>query len=139
MLDKLLHHKLLTTGLEGEGVITGQKVQGAKGELGVLGFYVRVEGHIRFDDGTQGLFSSGTVDTSKVGDVDVGTIVPVRYDAERKHIVLDTLKLEAKKAARKQEVAEWAEQRRAEDIAAADAALARRDQNGRPGAGSGMR
>ncbi len=48
MFGKLLHHKLLAErleGLEGQGVITGQKVEGAKGQLGVLGFYVGVEGH----------------------------------------------------------------------------------------------
>jgi len=33
MLDKLLHHKLLTDGLEGEGVITGHR-----GRLLVEGF-----------------------------------------------------------------------------------------------------
>jgi hypothetical protein len=45
MFDKLLHHKLLTEGLEGEGVITEQKVEGSKGQMGVMGFYVGVEGH----------------------------------------------------------------------------------------------
>ena len=79
----LLHHKLLAEGLEDQGVITGQKVEWAKGQLGVMGFYVGVEGHIKFDDGTQGTFSSKGLDTSKVGDLDVGTIVPVRYDADQ--------------------------------------------------------
>jgi hypothetical protein len=52
MFDKLLHHKLLTEGLEGEGVITGLRVEGAKGSLGVMGFKVGVEGRVKFDDGT---------------------------------------------------------------------------------------
>ncbi len=79
MFGKLLHHKLLTEGLEGKGVITEQKAEGAKGQLGVMGFYVGVEGHIKLDDGTEAKFSSRGLDTSKVGDLDVGTIVPVRY------------------------------------------------------------
>ena len=76
MFDKLLHHKLLTEGLEGEGVITQQRVEAAKGELGVMGFYIGVEGHVRFDDGIEARFSSKGLDTSKVGDLDVGSDRP---------------------------------------------------------------
>jgi hypothetical protein len=125
MFDKLLHHKLLTEGLEGEGVITEQKVEGAKGELGVLGFYIGVKGHIKFHDGAEARFSSRGLDTSKVGDLDPGTIVPVRYNAERTHVVLDIPKLEAAKEAKKKAAAQWRERRKAEEIAAADAALAK--------------
>jgi hypothetical protein len=125
MFDKLLHHKLLTEGLEGEGVITEQKVEGVKGQLGVMGFYVGVEGHIKFADGTVGTFSSKGLDTSKVGDLDEGTIVPVRYDAGHEHVVLDIPKLEAAKEAKKKAAAEWLEHQKAQQIAAADAALAR--------------
>jgi hypothetical protein len=130
MFEKLLHHKLLTDGLEGEGVITEQKVEAAKGQLGVMGFYVGVEGHIKFHDGTEVTFSSKGLDTSKVGDLDVGTIVPVRYDAEHKHVVLDIPKLEAKKEAKKKAAAEWLERHKAEEIAAADAALAKGNKSG---------
>ena len=130
MFDKLLHHKLLNEGLEGEGVITEQKVEGAKGQLGVMGFYVGVEGHIKFDDGTVATFSSKGLDTSKVGDLDIGTIVPVRYDAGREHVVLDIPKLEAKKEAKKKAAAEWLERQKAEQIAAADAALAKGKKSG---------
>jgi hypothetical protein len=130
MFDKLLHHKLLTEGLEGEGVITGQRVEGAKGELGVMGFYVGVEGHVKFDDGTEARFSSKGLDTSKVGDLDVGTIVPVRYDAGHAHAALDIPKLEAKKAAKKKAAAEWLERHEAEEIAAADAAVAKGNKSG---------
>ena len=130
MFDKLLHHKLLTEGLEGDGVITEQRVEGAKGQLGVMGFYIGVEGHIKFDDGTQATFSSIGLDTSKVGDLDVGTIVPVRYDAGRKHAVLDIPKLEAAKEAKKKAAAEWLEHHKADQVAAADAALAKHNKNG---------
>jgi hypothetical protein len=130
MFEKLLHHKLLTDGLEGEGVITEQKVEGAKGQLGVMGFYVGVEGHIKFDDGTEAKFSSKGLDTSKVGDLDVGTIVPVRYDVGRAHVVLDIPKLEAKKEAKKKAAAEWLDRHKAEEIAAADAALAKGNKSG---------
>jgi hypothetical protein len=130
MFDKLLHHKLLTEGLEGEGVITEQRVEGAKGQLGVMGFYVGVEGHIKFDDGTEAKFSSRGLDTSKVGDLDVGTIVPVRYDADHRHVALDIPKLEAKKEAKKKAAAEWLERHKAEEIAAADAALAKGNKSG---------
>jgi hypothetical protein len=58
-----------------------------------MGSYIGVEGHIKFDDGTVATFSSKGVDTSKVGDLDVGTIVPVRYGADHKHVALDLAKL----------------------------------------------
>ena len=125
-----LRHELLTDGLEGEGVITEQKVEGVKGQLGVMGFYVGVEGHIKFDNGTEATFSSKGLDTSKVGDLDVGTIVPVRFDADHKHAVLDIPKLEAKKEAKKKAAAEWLERHKAEEIAAADAAIARGNKSG---------
>jgi hypothetical protein len=130
MFDKLLHHKLLTEGLEGEGVITGQRVEAAKGELGVMGFYIGVEGHIKFPDGTEARFSSRGLDTSKVGDLNVGAIVPVRYDAGHEHAVLDIPKLEASKAAKKKAADEWLEHQQAKRIAAADAALARGNKSG---------
>jgi hypothetical protein len=59
MFDKLLHHKLLTEGLQGDGVITRQRVEAAKGELGVMGFYIGIEGHVKFDDGTEAEGKSG--------------------------------------------------------------------------------
>ena len=129
MFDKLLHHKLLTEGLEGQGVVTKQTVEGAKGELGVMGFYIGVEGHIKFDGGSQGHFSSKALDTSKVGDLVAGTIVPVRYNAERTHVVLDVVKLEAEQAAKKKAAAEQLERQKARQIAAADAALAKHNKH----------
>ena len=133
MFDKLLHHKLLTEGLEGDGVITAQKVEAAKGEMGLMGFYVGVEVHIKFADGTEAGFSSKGLDTSKLGDLDVGTIVPVRYDAGRAHAVLDIPKLEAAKAAKKKAAAEYLEHQKAAKIAAADAALAKGGKSGHHG------
>jgi hypothetical protein len=41
MFDKVLHHKLLTDGLEGKGVITERKVVGAKNQFGVMGLLRR--------------------------------------------------------------------------------------------------
>jgi hypothetical protein len=70
------------------------------------------------------------LDTSKVGDLDVGTIVPVRYNADYTHVVLDIPKLEAKKEAKKKAAAEWLERHKAEEIAAADAALAKGNKSG---------
>ncbi|WP_042430479.1 hypothetical protein [Streptacidiphilus anmyonensis] len=129
MLEKLLHHKLLREGLEGQGVITARKLGAPMTENGAGGFYIDVEGHIKFDDGTQAVFSSRRLDPHKLGDLDVGTIVPVRYGADRQHVVLDTPKLEAVRTAKKQEAAGWAEQKRQRDIAAADAKLARRSNH----------
>jgi hypothetical protein len=111
-------------------VITGQRVEGAKGELGVMGFYVGVEGHIKFDDGTEARFSSKGLDTSKVGDLDVGAIVPVRYDAGRAHAMLDIPKLEAAKSAKKKAADAWLAKQKAGKIAAADAALAKGRESG---------
>jgi hypothetical protein len=139
MFDKLLHHKLLTEGLEAEGVITEQRVEAAKGELGVMGFYIGIEGHVRFADGTEARFSSKGLDTSKVGDLNVGAIVPVRYSADRTHAVLDVPKLEAATAAKKQAADKWLERRKAEQIAAADAALAKGGKSGHHDRGTGPR
>jgi hypothetical protein len=130
MFDKVLHHKLLTDGLEGKGVITERKVVGAKNQFGVMGFYVAVEGHIKFGDGTEASFSSRGLDTYKVGILNVGTIVPVRYDADRTHVVLDVPKLEAMKGAEKKAAAERRERLEAKKIAAADAAVARGNKSG---------
>ena len=130
MLDKLLHHKLLTDGLEGEGVITGRKVIGAKNQFGVMGFYVGVEGHIKFGGGTEASFSSRGLDTYKVGNLNVGTIVPVRYDEDRTHAVLDVPKLEAMKEAEKKAAAERRERYQAKKIVAADAAVAKGNKSG---------
>ena len=124
VLEKLLHHKLLNEGLEGQGVITARKLGAPMSETGAGGFYIDVEGHIKFDDRTQAVFSSRRLDPHKLGDLDVGAIVPVRYSADHQHVVLDTPKLEALRTAKQREAAGWAEQRRQRDIAAADAKLA---------------
>jgi hypothetical protein len=131
MFDKLLHHKLLTEGLEGEGVVTEQDIEAAKGSSAVyVDFLFAVKGHIRFDDGTEATFSSHLLETSKVGNLAAGTIVPVRYSADRAHAVVDVPKLEARKQAQKKAAAEREQRRKAKDIAAAEAALAKRHQSG---------
>jgi hypothetical protein len=139
MLDKLLHHKLLADGLEGKGVITGRKVVGAKNTFGVMGFYVTVEGHIKFGDGAEASFSSRDLDTYKVGILNVGTIVPVRYDADRTHVVLDVPKLEALKEAEKKAAAERRARFEAKKIAAADAAVAKGNKRGHDGGSAGTK
>ncbi len=84
-------------------------------------------------------FSSKGLDTSMVGDLDVGAIVPVRYDAGREHAVLDVLKLEAATAAKKQAAGKWLARQKAERIAAADAALARGGKSGHHDRGAGTK
>jgi hypothetical protein len=133
MFDKLLHHKLLQEGLEGNGVITKQRVQGMKGDRAYSGFYLGIEGHTQFEDGTQGTFSSNGLDTSKLGDLEVGTIIPVRYSADHKHVVVDVVKLETRHHAKKQAAHDYAEQLKQQQIAAADAKLAQANKHGHHG------
>jgi hypothetical protein len=95
-----------------------------------MGFIIGVQGHIKFDHGTEAKFSSRGLDTSKVGDLNVGTIVPVRYDEGRTHVVLDIPKLEATQAAKKKAADEWLARQKANKIAAADAALAKGNKSG---------
>ncbi|WP_042370692.1 hypothetical protein [Streptacidiphilus neutrinimicus] len=133
MFDKLLHHKLLHEGLEGQGVITKQKVEGMKGDRAYSGFYLGIEGHMKFEDGTEGAFSSMGLDTSKLGDLEVGTIIPVRYSADHKHVVVDVLKLEARHTAWKRKAADFEEQRRQREIASADAKLDQANKRGHHG------
>jgi hypothetical protein len=139
MLDKLLHHKLLADGLQGKGVITGRKVVGAKNTFGVMGFYVTVEGHIKFGDGTEARFSSRDLDTYKVGNLNVGTIVPVRYDETCTHAVLDVPELEAVREAQKKAAAERRVRYEAKKIAAADAAVAKGNKSGHHDRGAGTK
>jgi hypothetical protein len=94
---------------------------------------------VRFDDGTEARFSSKGLDTSKIGDLNVGTIVPVRYDAGREHAVLDVPKLEAAKAAKKRAADQWLERHNADRIAAADATIAKGGKSGHHDRGAGAR
>lgn len=117
--------QLLEHGLEGQGVITERRVLGGKGRNAVFGAYIAVEGHITLDDRSVATFSSSGLDTSELGDLNVGTIVPVRYDAESRQVVLDIVKLQATKQGENDAAAASKERRDAERIAAADAQLAR--------------
>jgi hypothetical protein len=126
MLDKLLHHKLLTSGLEGQGVITGRSLEG---RMEGSGFLIGIDGHIKFDDGSEVDFSSSALNTAKVGDLDIGTIVPVRYDSDHKHAVLDIPKLEAAVSGEWDADERSAAQANAERVAAADAQLANRSES----------
>ncbi|MGO9752531.1 MAG: hypothetical protein ACLP8S_26725 [Solirubrobacteraceae bacterium] len=60
------------------------------------------------------------LDTSKVGDLDEGTIVPVRLDSDHEHVVLDVPMLEAKMAAQKQKDADWRKHQKEVEVAAAE-------------------
>ena len=62
--------------------------------------------------------------------MDVGTIVPVRFDADHTHAALDVPKLEASKAAKKKAAAQWLDRHQADEIAAAEAALAKGGKSG---------
>lgn len=131
MFERALHHQLLAEGLEAEGVITHQSVETAQGGS-FVNFVVGVKGRVTFDDGTTGTFSSKDLATSRYGDLDEGTIVPVRYDADRKHVVLDVYKLEAAQDKRRQQQQASLEQERQVKIAAADADLTARYRGGPP-------
>jgi hypothetical protein len=125
MLEKVLHHKLLTQGQQGQGVVTERHDQGT--ESGTSGFHIlfEVKGHIKFPDGSESKFQSELLSSGKVGDIQEGAIVPVRYDASNHdHAVLDVVALEAAKDAARQRDMDWAEQRKEEAIAEADAKIA---------------
>ena len=64
-----------------------------------------------------------------------GAIVPVRYDADHKHVVLDIPKLEAVQQAKKEAKAELAERSKHQAIAAADAELAKERKHPHLGCG----
>jgi hypothetical protein len=77
-----------------------------------MGFYIGVEGHIKFHDRTELRFSSKGLDTSKVGDLDA-------------------------KAAKKKAAEGYLARQQAKKIAAADAAaLAKGNQSGHHGRNS---
>jgi hypothetical protein len=125
MLEKVLHHKLLKEGQEGQGVVTERHDQGT--ESGPSGYHIlfEVKGHIKFPDGSEGKFQSELLSSGKVGDLQEGAIVPVRYSASNHdHVVLDVVALEAATRAARQSREDFAEQRKQEAIAEADAKIA---------------
>jgi hypothetical protein len=95
-------HHLLKHGAEGEGVVTSHK-QIDRDQFGSeLDYSIHVT--VRFDDGTETEIAHRWTKRKKVGVLNVGDRVPVRYDPnDHSKVVLDMPKLEA---ARRQKVEE---------------------------------
>jgi hypothetical protein len=130
MLEKMLHHKLLKEGEQGKAVVTKRKDQATDSSAGmVYSTFFELEGHMRLPDGSEIEFRSEMLSSHKVGDIEAGAIVPVRYDAEDpKKCVLDVVALEAAKAKRKADAEAYFEHRDQENVAAAEARLAAENQ-----------
>lgn len=125
MLEKMLHHKLLKEGEQGQGVVTQRHDQAAERSGSVYSVLFALEGHIKFPDGTESEFKSEWLSSHKVGDIREGAIVPVRYDAsDHSKAVLDVVALEGKKTAARENAEAWNEKRKTDAIAESDAKLA---------------
>lgn len=104
------HGQLLTSGAQGQGVVIRHEML-ARSQFGAETWY-SVHVRFRFDDGTETEISQGCA-RDKVGTLEVGDKVPVRFDPEdHSKVVLDVPALEA---------------RHLEKIAAADAVRKRAD------------
>jgi hypothetical protein len=133
MLEKVFHHKLLKEGERGQGVITERRDQGAERSSSHYSTLFEVKGHIQFPDGTQTEFSSEMLNSSKVGSLQEGAIVPVRYDAtDHSKVVLDIPALEEQEKAKREHDLSWLEQEKARRIADADAQTAQANQPNLP-------
>ncbi len=131
MLEKMLHHKLLTEGEQGQGVVTKRHDQATESGTHSFSILFEIEGHIKFPDGTETEFKSEWLSSHKVGDIQEGEIVPVRYDpADHSKVVLDVVALEEKKSAAIEHARAWDQERKAKAIADADAKIARGDAAG---------
>jgi regulator of protease activity HflC (stomatin/prohibitin superfamily) len=129
MLEKMLHHKLLNEGEHGEGVVTNQHDEAAESSAHSYSMLFEIHGHIKFPDGTQTEFKSEWLNSHKVGDIQVGAIVPVRYDpSDHSRVVLDVVALEEKKEQAVERAEAWQEQQKARAIAEADARIAQADR-----------
>jgi hypothetical protein len=138
MLEKMLHHKLLKEGERGQGVVTKRHDQGSESSNGVYSILFEIQGHIKFPDGTETRFRSEMLSSHKVGDIQEGSIVPVRYDASNhSKVVIDVLALEQAKHAQVHDAEAYLERRKAQAIAEADAKLAQ--GNATPPAGGTRR
>jgi hypothetical protein len=128
MLEKMLHHKLLKEGEQGQGVVTKRHDQASDTGTHSFSILFEIEGHIKFPDGSEAEFKSEWLSSHKVGDIQEGEIVPVRYDlADHDKVVLDVVALEAKKSAAIERAQAWEQERKAKAIADADARIARGD------------
>ena len=134
MLEKVLHHKLLTEGEQGQGVITEKHVEASESSSSSFSFRIALHGHITFPDGMKTEFKSDWLSTHNVGDPDEGALVPVRYDpADHSKVVLDVVALEAQHKAEKEKDRAWLEEDKQRKIAEADAAAARANAENRTG------
>ena len=125
MLEKILHHKLLSEGEKGQGVVTERHDQGTESGTGGFHYLFELKGHIKFPDGSEGKFQSELLSSGKVGDLQEGAIVPVRYDgSNHSHVVLDVVELEAATSAAREHNKDRAERIKQEAIAEADAKVA---------------
>jgi hypothetical protein len=125
MLEKMLHHKLLKAGEQGQGVITERHDQATESSNTSFSYLFELQGHIRFPDGTQTEFRSEWLSSHKVGDIKVGSIVPVRYDAmDHSKAVLDVVALEERRDAEVEKTKQWLEDDKARTIEQADATAA---------------
>ena len=126
MLEKMLHRKLLKEGEQGKGVVTERHDQGSEsGSHGYSTLY-EIQGHMTFPDGTETKFKSELLSSQKVGDIQVGSLVPVRYHpSDPSKVVLDVPALEGAKAEERAKDQAWAESQKAEQIAQAEAEAAR--------------
>jgi hypothetical protein len=126
MLEKMLHHKLLKEGEPGQGVVTKRHDQAAESSTHDFSILFEIHGHIKFPDGTQTEFRSEWLKSSKVGEIQEGAIVPVRYDpSDHSKVVLDVVELEERKKAKVEKAEAWQEEEKAKAIAEADEQAAR--------------
>jgi hypothetical protein len=122
MLEKVFHHKLLKDGERGRGVITERRDQAAESSASHSSTLFEVHGHIKFSDGTEAGFSSEMLNSRKVGSLQEGAIVPVRYDpSDHSKVVLDIPALEDQERARMEQDQAFLEERKQQRIADADA------------------
>ncbi len=125
MLEKMLHHKLLKEGEQGQGVVTKRHYQASESSTSGFSELFEIHGHIKFPDGTQTEFKSEWLNSRKVGDIQEGAIVPVRYDAsDHSKVVLDVVALEENERANVEQAKDWLAQQKATEIAEADAKAA---------------
>jgi hypothetical protein len=128
MLEKMLHHKLLTEGEQGQGVVTRRHDQAAESSSKSFSILFEIEGHIKFPDGSETEFKSEWLNSHTVGDIQEGEIVPVRYEpADHAKVVLDVVALEEKKSAAIERAQAGEQECKAKAISDADAKIARGD------------
>ncbi len=97
------NHKLLRDGVAAQAVVVSGKLRG--GDHDRLGTW-HIELAVPFPDGSTGS-ASCTVSDGDIFAPSPGDVVPVRYDANNhSKVVVDVPELEARKAARKQAIAQ---------------------------------